>query len=394
MKNLLVIIIGLFSLFFLTHIVFAQTIQPGTPSATTSISSQITFPIAELGNCATATDCKIYCDDPTHIDACIAYAKARGFYHQSSLDSQQDAILADAKATLGCDSVDACKTFCADSQHADTCTAFAQKHNLKGGKGSADNATLANAKAAFGCDSIDSCRAFCQLPENQAKCADFAKANGLKGGNQTMGPGGCTSQASCRVFCSDPNNFQICHRFSENTTSSASGHNAFTGPGGCTTEDSCRAFCDKNPTVCHRTIPPLPPLTGTTFPTGFDRQVDKCMNSPQLCVTGTPNPSTPPISPFISPQPTQFQNQTTNISSFCASRGCSFNGTNCVCPTPPQTTGSQTGSFGPPPTLSTVTTTIAPSPTQTSSTSSTSVRGVSTERNLFQWFVDQLFHLH
>jgi hypothetical protein len=388
MKKLF-LLIALCAMLFAVRSVFAQT---PTVADQASPEVHLTFPIAELGNCANASECKTYCDDPTNIAACVDYAKMKGFYHESSLDTDQAAIVADAKATLGCDSVDSCKTYCADVAHADACSAFAQKHNLKGGNESPNSSTLEKAKLALGCDSADSCKALCEKQENREKCSAFAKNNGLKGGNTRLGPGGCSSESSCKVFCSDPNNFQLCSRFLKEHTGSTSGQRTFTGPGGCTSEATCREYCTQNPTACH-----LPPLSGTPRPTGPTptelhysgtgtppiTKEEYCRMYPDHCAYLTPTRTD-------STYPTPTKYPTPNYNEYCQSKGpgCTYTGTTCLCPTPTPATGSNTSGQDstPTPTHSTTSSTPTPSPTGT-------VQGAATQKNFFEWLVDSFFHL-
>ncbi|HSD99053.1 MAG TPA: hypothetical protein VLB73_05190 [Patescibacteria group bacterium] len=350
-------------------------------SATSSAAPvHLSFPIAELGNCSSANSCKIYCDDPTHVDACVAYAKAHGFYKQSDLDTNQQNVLADAKTTLGCDSLASCRVYCQDSSHAEACSTFAQKHNLTGGTQTPTNTTLEKAKEVLGCDSIDSCKALCSDSANKDKCSAFAKENGIHGGNQTVGPGGCTSDSSCKTFCSNPDNFQTCQQFVQARVASASGQSTFTGPGGCTSEQSCRSFCDQNPTACHMPSRPQIQTTNTQNVSQSGKivspqisQEEYCRMYPSYCEGIAPPPSGLPT---IYPTP--------NYASYCQSKGCTFTGTTCACPTPTQSANSGEANTG----LG-VTPTLTIFPTN----SVHSVQGAATEKNILQWFFDQLFHM-
>ena len=40
----------------------------------------ITFPVEQLGNCKSLSECKTFCEDPLNHDACINFAKKKGFY--------------------------------------------------------------------------------------------------------------------------------------------------------------------------------------------------------------------------------------------------------------------------------------------------------------------------
>jgi len=319
------LVLGLLA-FVLTRFAFAQ-------NATSSGGSNpnLTFPIVELGNCSSISDCKNYCDDPSHTASCIAYAKQKGFYKPSNLDSQKDTVLADAKSTLGCDSIESCKAFCSDSANADLCSSFAKKHNLKGGNSQVSDNTLQEAKTTLGCDSINSCQTFCQQEENKAKCESFARQNGINGGNTTNGPGGCSSQASCRTYCADPNNFQTCSKYQTNAGKS------FTGPGGCSSQDSCRKFCESNPSSCNviNVSPTISSFPSNTISPTFQLPHDKLPNSS--------NPSYP-----------NYQGVVPTVGS---PGGFNQN----VVPSQPQ--------------------------------QNTSVRGASTEQNFFQWFLNGFLRL-
>ena len=36
---------------------------------------EISYPVAEVGNCADKAACKTYCDEPANIDACLSFAE-------------------------------------------------------------------------------------------------------------------------------------------------------------------------------------------------------------------------------------------------------------------------------------------------------------------------------
>ena len=40
--------------------------------------STITFPVLKLGNCASKSACRTYCDDLANIKACVAFAESHG----------------------------------------------------------------------------------------------------------------------------------------------------------------------------------------------------------------------------------------------------------------------------------------------------------------------------
>lgn len=213
----------------------------------------ITFPIASLGNCTDYTSCRNYCEDETHRDACIQYAKQKGFYEERKTDE----ILTRAKTELGCTSETECKNTCEKEENFEKCANFAQKTGLSKGQvmNPKSKEILTKAKEILGCDSPQSCKSVCEQEGNRQKCSEFAKQTGLKGGEERRGPGGCNSEESCKSFCSSPDNFKECSKFKPPEGEDRRGgpsQEGFRGPGGCNSESSCREYCEKNPSECQK----------------------------------------------------------------------------------------------------------------------------------------------
>src|SRR3989344_3734683 len=139
--------------------------------------STITFPVSELGNCASKSECHAYCDNLANIKKCVAFAESHGL--MSAEEARQ-----------------------------------AREFERLGGKGPG------------GCTSKDSCESFCEKPGNMRQCLDFAKKSGMmsaeelqeaekvaayldKGG--TM-PGGCQGRA-CQAYCEDESHREACIAF-------------------------------------------------------------------------------------------------------------------------------------------------------------------------------------
>lgn len=204
----------------------------------------ITFPIGELGGCASYSECRNFCEDPVNQSTCISFAKSKGFHKEEAIAN--DNVLAAAKSQLGCDSIASCQSFCEVPANHVQCSSFAQSADVTGGyvTNPGEAQILNKAKEVLGCDSAQSCSSICSDPANHQKCSDFAHQAGLAGGERHVGPGGCTSPESCQSFCSDPNNYQLCSGFA----SSSGGK--FSGPGGCDSESSCRSYCENNPQAC------------------------------------------------------------------------------------------------------------------------------------------------
>lgn len=170
------ILVAAFVLPLQTKVVFSQ-------EASNSAKVKIDYPISTLGNCESLEACKEYCNDEAHKDACVAFAKARGFYKQvqGTGNARSRIVLEKAKTELGCSSDVGCKEICSLEENKQKCEEFAKKYNLKPAKGFSSE-LVEKAKVALGCDSEQGCKSLCQLEVNREKCSAFAKENKLGGG--------------------------------------------------------------------------------------------------------------------------------------------------------------------------------------------------------------------
>lgn len=216
------------------------------------------FPIAELGNCADAQACKAYCDDPSHFAACTEVAKKHGLTRAATA-GQQTALLAHAKAELGCTSLAQCRAFCAEPANAQQCHEVAFKYGTVKYR-MAQEKLLRNARANLGCQTVSDCRLLCANPANQDQCRAFTKTKvplhllrkmqkAAESANTTA-PLPCTTLAECQTYCSDPANATACEmsgkdgRLRINLQQPAT----FT----CTTTEECERYCQANPDRCPR----------------------------------------------------------------------------------------------------------------------------------------------
>lgn len=233
----------------------------------------ISFPIAELGNCSSINECKSYCSDEANKETCMSFAKKKGFYKEDNEgkgNARSRALLEKAKSELGCSSEDECRQVCHEEANRDKCMAFAKKYNIDTHSQNPGNKEiLEKAKSILGCDSPESCKAVCEQEANRDKCSSFAKSAGLKGGMERVGPGGCKSEEECKAFCSSPDNFEKCQKFGGGQGGQ------FHGPGGCNSKESCEQFCKENEDKCQ----------------GFKEQFEdrrelekKCQENPEECL--------------------------------------------------------------------------------------------------------------
>ncbi len=299
----------------------------------------VTFPVVELGNCADISSCRSFCEDPLNKDACISFAKKKGFYKEQKT-AIKNAISIAAKAELGCDSESSCKAFCGIQSNWEKCGEFAKKHNLGGGQvddpGKKD--TLVKAKEMLGCSSVDECKGFCTKEENKNKCDEFAKLVGLRGGVEKKGPGGCTSLETCKIFCSQSENSQVCQGFNK----LQGGQNNMASSSGINKEQYCR----EHPDSCKTDYAKKCAEYGCSW-TG-----SSCSCPNKLGSTPKPSSSETTCQPPANGCGTYsyFDKGSCTCKSYsdiCQAKGCSWTGTSCQCSTTSSTPSPVTNTLTP-----------------------------------------------
>src|SRR3989344_5100913 len=221
----------------------------------------ITYPIEELGGCASQQECKTYCDDLSNKDSCLAFAEKNGFI---SKEKVEQAKKMPASGPGGCKSADECRAFATNREKKGACLAFAEKYGLKAqtprGEEVSARAKLIKEQGGLGnCQSQKECRVYCENPSNQRECLDFAEKNNLidkkeiKAARKVLeqgGPGGCKTEKECKAFCDQPENQEVCLAFAEehdligkDEAARARQMAGRPGPGGCVGA-TCKEYCD------------------------------------------------------------------------------------------------------------------------------------------------------
>ncbi|KKU85827.1 MAG: hypothetical protein UY15_C0021G0023 [Parcubacteria group bacterium GW2011_GWA2_47_9] len=194
--------------------------------------SDITYPVAELGNCKTEAACKTFCDKPQNIAACVAFAEKYNLLSPEEL-ARAKAFLTAGEGPGGCSTPQGCENYCNDASHIEECIAFADEHNLippdeldEAKKVLA--ALRRGAKLPGGCAKKSECEAYCSEPSHMEECIIFAEAAGfippdeladakkmlvaIKNGAK---PPPCRGKAECDAYCQEPENFEGCLTFAE-----------------------------------------------------------------------------------------------------------------------------------------------------------------------------------
>lgn len=208
-------------------IAFAQeTDQNPSPQP----EQKISFPIAELGVCASKAECKAYCDDPAHAEACISFAESHGLM---KADEAKKARQFSKQAGPGGCMGSKCREYCSSPEHREECIQFAKEHGLKpppsahdadipkGPDESKVESLLKEKNGPGGCKSVEECKNYCTTGERMKECLQFAKDNNLMSIEEVdraskfiekEGPGGCRG-LECKAYCEGAEHREECFNF-------------------------------------------------------------------------------------------------------------------------------------------------------------------------------------
>lgn len=266
----------------------------------------ISYPIADLGNCASQTECKIYCDDSANQEQCQLWAENNGFAPKretlvsGTKDRERERMDEEALANApgGCVSPRECDAYCRIEEHLDECLNYSVKY----GYTSQEEVDKIRSQAARGgpgsCKSETECDAYCRNPQNARECMAFVVEEGKisqeeadfmveqmskpggPGGKPTgkgpaepkvkeekvlealkteTGPGGCKDMKECAAYCMNGEHMNECMSFATKhgimepaEMEKAKKLGQMGGPGGCKNAEECDAFCSKpgNGEIC------------------------------------------------------------------------------------------------------------------------------------------------
>src|SRR3989338_5016641 len=281
-------------------VAFAQD-ESAFPSPSGSAVNGVTYPIPELGNCASKAECKSYCDQAANLTTCIAFGKSHGLMNKEEADRAEKFAtkVQSGEAPGGCNSPGSCREFCEDLNNIDACVAFAEKNEFKGeqyeqGKKMSEF-LKSGGQTPGGCTNRASCEAYCGDFSHAEECFAFAQKAGI---TQTRGaagsgpgrgpsggedfdemptpeqfrklaeltkngetPGGCTSKKECMSYCEIEARMDECVTFGEKAgfmsqeeAKMAKQFKQMGGPGGCKSRQECEAYCNDpaNRETCFR----------------------------------------------------------------------------------------------------------------------------------------------
>ena len=252
----------------LTYGVLAQI--PAGPTEAEIGESRITFPVAELGNCANKSECHSYCERPENISACVSFAKKYGLMNE---EEAARAIRLSGRVLSGetpgaCRTPRECENYCEDITHIEECLTFAEENDLGdielGEARKIRDHLRSGGELPGGCASKRACETYCEDFEHIEECINFARQAGLDspGGEELPSPqmielikrgetpGGCRGREQCEKYCGDSAHIEECITFGEKAgfisaeEAEMARRTGGRGPGDCNSRESCDAYCN------------------------------------------------------------------------------------------------------------------------------------------------------
>ena len=184
----------------------------------------ISFPVAELGNCGSVEECKTYCDDPANGEACLDFAEKNGLMKASEIKVARKVV--GKTGPGGCQGIE-CQEYCEDVNHQDECFEFAASEGLipeaEVKKIRQIKERVGTTRGPGGCRSESDCREYCEDIDHLEECLDFGVKAGLMTESEAskirgiagQGPGGCKGERACRNYCEDADHSDECLAFAE-----------------------------------------------------------------------------------------------------------------------------------------------------------------------------------
>lgn len=178
-------------------------------------------------SCGNKKACDAYCEEPDHMEECIAFGAAAGFIQGKELEDAQKMLQALKRGVKAppCKGKDACDEYCSQPDNMEVCMNFAIEAGFMNEQEKADAQKMLQAiKKGVkppNCKNKEECDVYCNQDEHFEECMNFAEAAGFmsvedaKMARKTggKGPGGCKGKQECEAFCNNPDNQQTCFDF-------------------------------------------------------------------------------------------------------------------------------------------------------------------------------------
>ena len=236
--------------------------------------SNVQYPVSQLGNCKSETDCRSYCDKPGNTAACLDFAEQNDLMSKEEIEMAKKFVAAGNKGPGGCTGKDSCETYCNNISNIEECISFAEENDLippdelQEAKKVRD--AIRRGVKPPACGSKKSCDSYCEDPSHMEECITFASEAGLmddqeKGDAQKMlqalkrgvKPPPCRGKQACDEYCQQPDNMEVCMNFAleagfmpeaerENVQKMLSAIKKGIKPPNCRGKDECDSYCQSD----------------------------------------------------------------------------------------------------------------------------------------------------
>lgn len=238
-----------------------------------SASDQVQYPIAELGGCESEADCKNYCNDPDHTEACLDFAVKSGLMSQQEVHVARKFLKNEIKGPGGCTSKEACENYCNDISKADECISFVEENDLLPESELREfkqvQAAIKRGVKPPPCKNKELCEAYCEDPSHMEECINFGVEAGFLEGKEREDaekmlqaikrgatPPPCRGRTQCQKYCSQPENMELCINFAteagfmseeekENSQKMLQAIKRGVKPLTCHGKEECEAYCSQ-----------------------------------------------------------------------------------------------------------------------------------------------------
>lgn len=231
----------------------------------------IQYPIEALGSCASESDCRQYCNQPDHTDACLDFAVQKGLMSADEVAVARKFLRGEVKGPGGCTDKESCQSYCEDISKINECVAFVEENNLLSPNELQEfkqvQAAIERGVTPPPCTSRQSCEAYCEEPSNMEVCIKFGVEAGFLQGKEKedaqkmleavkrgVTPPPCRGREQCETFCSAPENMEQCMNFAieagfmppeevENAKKMLAAFKNGVKPLSCKSKEECDAYC-------------------------------------------------------------------------------------------------------------------------------------------------------
>ncbi len=179
--------------------------------------------------CGNKKQCDVYCEEPEHMEKCIAFGIEAGFIQGKELEDVQKMLAAVKRGVKPppCKGKEACDAYCSNPDNMEMCMNFAMEAGFMNEQEKADSQKMLQAlKKGIkppNCRGKDECDTYCSQEQNFNECTNFAEAAGFMTPEEAAmarktggkGPGNCKGKDECDAFCNNPDNQETCFNFAK-----------------------------------------------------------------------------------------------------------------------------------------------------------------------------------